>query len=665
MSILEVKLDSWKKKLLDLGKRNRMINYKENKRSSLQITNFNIEDLFQQLVNEEKSLKFSQSYHFENLEKENDENEVEDNIVEGDIETNLTIKEQEKLLNNLRNKAKLTKEEQGINTLYLSLGFLEWTESYNSKQILLSPIILLPVRITLESLTDPFILSSADDDIVVNPTLAFKLEHDFGIILPEFNHDEEDINSYLNKIKDIISVNNWKVNKDCSISLLSFLKINMYKDLENNIDKIRLNPIVTAIAGEKNDLDEPPLTLNNYDHDSNTRPSEIFQILDADSSQQDAILYAKKGISFVLQGPPGTGKSQTITNIISEALADGKKVLFVSEKMAALEVVYNRLSSSKLGEFCLTLHSHKANKKQIIKELYEMLNMNKVKLRDEALYELEALQHEKEKLNEYNNELHNKCELLNKSVYDINGVISKLLEVENVIFNIDNIKETTQTQFNEYKYYLEKFSHTVGKSKDDFLLNPWKNSNVNTVTNELRHDIEKHLKDLLPNVKKLSNFGHDLLEKYNIPISKTIKGINKLQSLLEVCTKSPIVPFEWIEQINIEVLSKEANELNETKIEYKNLMDMIIDRYDKEYLFIDANKVHQDFNMILDELRPLLSNEKFQDKDEMIVAEINNIDLIINDVINDIEVICNIEKSIENIFGIENSDFNIKFIINN
>ncbi|NFG27933.1 DUF4011 domain-containing protein [Clostridium botulinum] len=341
MSILDVKLDSWKKKLLDLGKRNRMINYKENKRSSLQITNLNIDDLFEQLVIEEKALKFSQPYHSEAL---GEENEVEDDILKGDIETNLTIKEQQKLLNNLRNKAKLAKEEQGINTLYLSLGFLEWIESYNSKQILLSPIILVPVRITLESLTDPFLLSVTDDDIVVNPTLAFKLEHDFGIILPEFNNDEESVDSYLNKIKEFISINNWKVNKNCSISLLSFLKINMYKDLENNIDKIRLNPIVTAIAGEKNQLDEPPAILNNYNHDKNTRPLEIFQILDADSSQQDAILYAKKGISFVLQGPPGTGKSQTITNIISEALAEGKKVLFVSEKMTALEVVYNRLS---------------------------------------------------------------------------------------------------------------------------------------------------------------------------------------------------------------------------------------------------------------------------------------------------------------------------------
>ncbi|MBN1065570.1 DUF4011 domain-containing protein [Clostridium botulinum] len=662
MSILDVKLDSWKKKLLDLGKRNRMINYKENKRSSLQITNLNIDDLFEQLVIEEKALKFSQPYHSEAL---GEENEVEDDILKGDIETNLTIKEQQKLLNNLRNKAKLAKEEQGINTLYLSLGFLEWIESYNSKQILLSPIILVPVRITLESLTDPFLLSVTDDDIVVNPTLAFKLEHDFGIILPEFNNDEESVDSYLNKIKEFISINNWKVNKNCSISLLSFLKINMYKDLENNIDKIRLNPIVTAIAGEKNQLDEPPAILNNYNHDKNTRPLEIFQILDADSSQQDAILYAKKGISFVLQGPPGTGKSQTITNIISEALAEGKKVLFVSEKMAALEVVYNRLSSSKLGEFCLTLHSHKANKKQIIKELYEMLNLNKVKLRDEALYDLEALQHEKEKLNEYSNELHKKCEPLNKSIYDINGMLSKLLEVENVIFNIDNIKEITKTQLNEYKYYLEEFSHTLGKNNDDFLLNPWKNSNVNTVTNELRHDIEKHLKDLLPNIRQLSRFGYQLLEKYDIPISRSIDGINKLQTLFEICNQSPTVPFKWFEETNIEALSKEANELNETKTEYKKLMDMIKNRYDEEYLLIDANKVHQDFNKILKELKPLLNNEKFEDKDEMIVAETNNIYLIINDVINDIEVICNIEKNIENIFDIENSDFNIKFIINN
>ena len=124
----------------------------------------------------------------------------------------------------------------------------------------------------------------------------------------------------------------------------------MYKDLERNEERLASHPIISAIAGENEPITIPE-DLSNYDHDKNERPIDVFQVVDADSSQQDAILLSKKGVSFVLQGPPGTGKSQTITNIISEALAEGKKVLFVSEKKAALQVVYKRLSIAGLSDF--------------------------------------------------------------------------------------------------------------------------------------------------------------------------------------------------------------------------------------------------------------------------------------------------------------------------
>jgi DNA replication protein DnaC len=120
----------------------------------------------------------------------------------------------------------------------------------------------------------------------------------------------------------------------------------MYNDLSKNKDSIASNPIVRTISGDAASSNKIPEFIFDFDYDKNITPAEMFQVVDADSSQQDAILCAKKGISFVLQGPPGTGKSQTITNIIAECLADGKKVLFVSEKMAALEVVHRRLSGA-------------------------------------------------------------------------------------------------------------------------------------------------------------------------------------------------------------------------------------------------------------------------------------------------------------------------------
>src|SRR5690606_38443707 len=90
--------------------------------------------------------------------------------------------------------------------------------------------------------------------------------------------------------------------------------------------------------------------------------ARLDHVVDSDSSQTVAIEWVRANRSLVIQGPPGTGKSQSITNIIATAVLDGKKVLFVAEKLAALEVVKRRLESVGLGDLCLEIHSHKAHK---------------------------------------------------------------------------------------------------------------------------------------------------------------------------------------------------------------------------------------------------------------------------------------------------------------
>lgn len=220
----------------------------------------------------------------------------------------------------------------------------------------------------------------------------------------------------------------------------------MYNDLNTNKDNIISNPIVRAISGDATALPSVPDELINYDFDKKLRPSDVYQVVDADSSQQDAILCAKNGISFVLQGPPGTGKSQTITNIIAECLADGKKVLFVSEKMAALDVVYKRLASAKLDDFCLVLHSHKANKKAVLEQLRISLDLahKKSEISDEASIALNTLYQDKQKLNEYADELFENVSPLNMSIYQVNGELASLNNYEDIIFSIPNVRETTR-----------------------------------------------------------------------------------------------------------------------------------------------------------------------------------------------------------------------------
>lgn len=221
MATIDVRIDKWKKRLLDLGKKNRLINYRETKRSNIKIVNPDLSELFSLLVVNETTLEFP--FSFEELEDDDDE-AAEPFTSLGDIQTNQSIKEQQRTLRNLRNKAKTALEEQGVNILYLTFGFLKWKESLDSDQTITSPIVLVPVTLTLESITSPFVLRLHEDEVVINPTLKYKLEHEFGVILPEFDAHEESITDYLTTLSKTVVKNKWEVAFETGLSLLSFLK---------------------------------------------------------------------------------------------------------------------------------------------------------------------------------------------------------------------------------------------------------------------------------------------------------------------------------------------------------------------------------------------------------------------------------------------------------
>jgi len=236
MAEIDVRIENWKKRLLDLGKRNKLISFKETKRTNLAILSPDYSELFHRLVlNEEKlTFPFPKKTTF-------DENgdEINTNVEQGDIETDKTLNEQQKNLKALRARAKTSMEEQGINSLFLTFGMIRWRESEISDIIISSPLVLVPVTLTIESISDPYVLQLHEDEIVVNPSLVFKFENDFGITLPDF--DEEDIAQYLRQVQKIARKNDWTVDTDVHLTLLSFQKINMYKDLDNNKEKIVSN----------------------------------------------------------------------------------------------------------------------------------------------------------------------------------------------------------------------------------------------------------------------------------------------------------------------------------------------------------------------------------------------------------------------------------------
>lgn len=558
---MSAKLNTWKNKLLDMSKRNRLLNYRDTRRSNLRIKFPGIYDLWDSFVVSEQSLIFP-------FVDENQQLSLEDEAIpiEADhpVQTNQPLNEQQRTLRNLRNRAKTFMDEQGINVLYLSFGFLRWTETDHSKVHFDAPLILVPVSLSWESIMSPFVLSLHEDEIIVNPTITYKLDNDFGIKLPDFNIDDG-LPSYFEQVRQLTSAKHWEVIPEVSLGLLSFLKINMYHDLENHREDILKNPIVRALGGDASAIDHDLSAIDHFDHDSNTKPEHTFQVVDADASQQDAILCAKKGYSFVLQGPPGTGKSQTITNIIAECLADGKKVLFVSEKMAALEVVFKRLKDAGLTDFCLILHSYKANKKDTLAQLGNVLNLarQKAALSDDAYQRLDQLTADRNRLNNYCTDIFTVIEPLHKTIYEVNGILAGLTDYADIIFSIQGIQQVTPQIYASYINGLTHFSDTISGMNTNYQNNPWYGSNVKFVSNELRHDILSRLNHLIPKVKEVGALGNAAMTDLSISAVTSYSNLKQESTILDLAGKSPKVPLDWLmgdkkfDQLLVEIQDEE------------------------------------------------------------------------------------------------------------
>ncbi len=277
--------------------------------------------------------------------------------------------------------AEACKNEGGANTLFLAFGLLQWKEDKNAEVSHLAPILLIPVTLTRQSIRSGFRLARHDDDAIVNPTLCQKLLNDFELKLPSFDilpTDEKgvDVEKIFQTFRlQIAELEGWEVKEQVHLGIFSFTKYLMWKDLQDRQTQLQENAVVSHLINSPGRaFSDQDLGIETTTLDEKFQPQDLFAPMLSDSSQLRAICAASQGSHLVLEGPPGTGKSQTITNLICHLLSTGKTVLFVSEKMAALEVVHRRLKSLGLGPFCLELHSAKAKKSEVLSQLDSALH---------------------------------------------------------------------------------------------------------------------------------------------------------------------------------------------------------------------------------------------------------------------------------------------------
>ena len=529
---IEKEFKNLRKELLDLTLRNPLLSFKARNRN-LSIINQSPMNAYKVLVLENKKMYFapnkaetkkSKAHTFIDQTKEFLSSESDKTL-----KADLTPSELQKRLFYIDQQSKTMVQEQGYNILYIALGFIEWIDKKKPRQKNLAPLILIPVALERKKVGNSFSLSWTGEDIQNNISIQAKLR-EAGIELPKFEQTSyiEGVNQYLADVKKAIRpFGKWDVKDDVALGFFSFTKFVMYNDLNpeswsKDVDLTK-NELIQAIFNPSKNVYED--TFEEDDIDEKLHYKTMYQVLDADSSQIAAIENVKAGHNLVVEGPPGTGKSQTIVNLIAELIAEGKTVLFVSEKMAALEVVKSRLDSVGLGKFVLELHSHKTRRKQLLKNLKKSTNVRAtrdLKL-DQTLRKLENL---RDQLDEYAEVIHEPVANVNLSPFELYGMKESSEDYFSrqnrmlPLVRFDNPQDLTMKDLDDILISLENLAElysTISKN------NPWSYCNPKSLLPADLREIELLIRDSLESLADFRFEMYIIKEVYGIKIPNTLK----------------------------------------------------------------------------------------------------------------------------------------------
>ena len=382
----------WTKKLLDLSLRNRLLNVRDTK-LTIPVACPNITELEDRIAADESltlnslpNLLSEKDLHDLNMLRNTDVKTETKELLDKELSqqrlwTPLPPNEMNRRLTALYRQGKTDLEEGGVNTLFLAIGFVEWKVTERDAKSYLAPILLLPIRLQRKSIVEGIRISRLDGETVINETLLERLNSQYHLTIPGLSPLPTDdsgvdvglvMRIFRAAIKDM---KGWEVREEVRIGHFSFGKFVMWTDMTARLEILKKTPLIDHLISGSGLFDDGIEVFPQEDINAHLDLSKLFCPVSADSSQLAAVLYSEMGKSFVLHGPPGTGKSQTITNIIAHNLAIGKRVLFVSEKKAALDVVHKRLSQIGLKPFCLELHSNKSGKADVLAQFDEVLRL--------------------------------------------------------------------------------------------------------------------------------------------------------------------------------------------------------------------------------------------------------------------------------------------------
>jgi len=471
------KLKLWERKLLDLSLRNNLLNIRFT-RSMLQIIDLKI-NLLEDTLSEGKTYTImpdnsqpvtrkynnyisplhSSSPIFRLADEEFTYNRLLTTYHHDDLESILT---------HLYRNSRLAEEENGKSTLYLGLGLLKWYEPKNRNTPRLAPILLIPVELSRRSVKSKFTLRSREEETMINITLVEYLKQEFRLnldALEQLPMDEfgVDVSKVLAILRNaVLNLEGWDVLEQIVLGNFSFSKLILWQDITKYSDELQKSPIVKSLIEGKLAAGIESLEEDNCDLE-NLSSAKLKLPIPTDNSQLNAVKSADSGKTFILHGPPGTGKSQTITNIIANALSNKKKVLFVAAKKAALDVVHNRLESIGLGPFCLELHSNKSKKSDVLRQLEESLDVPRYQLNSTYIEKAERLDARKRDLNKYVAFLHQKNKIGWTLYQSISYLEQHSISYQEGLRTDVELENITLSQWNDWKDWLIPYAAMVRK----------------------------------------------------------------------------------------------------------------------------------------------------------------------------------------------------------
>lgn len=533
----ESKDKSWQRRLLDLSQRNNLLNFRY-RRDCLHVLSADMSAFSDTLSLKDKYVlsplvtPVKDPAYFGGTSLKSMGELIDIEMKSGIIRCYASADTLAETASALIRKSRVSEEETGANTLYLAFGFLRWRQK-NETENRFAPLTLLPV--TLKKSKNAAVTLGTVGEYEVNTTLLEFLKQEFGIDIRGL----EGKNLTPKEIAAVIraktaNMKGWAVYEDIYLSQFTFARYAMWADVRKNITEYKKNPLIASLISNSNKTENNKLCAAGEDE---ADPCAVITPLPCDSAQYGAVAESARGTTFVLHGPPGTGKSQTITNIIANALYGGKRVLFVAEKQAALQVVKKRLCEIGIGDFCLELHSGKNTDKGEIVRLFEnTLAKKKVECDGQFAAQGEKIAASRNSLLATFNAMHKKRRL-GVSVYEAivyylqNKNAAELVDIESTFYD-----SLTQKKLAEYEKMLIT-SRAAAEECGGVYRSPFLGVGLAECDRHVRSAVLCVSEVLMAELKHLKNYVALFIDTFNQKISKftqlKLKSLSGILSLLK------------------------------------------------------------------------------------------------------------------------------------